>query len=170
MQHPLLSLLFFPAKSAVHQLCAEFRKVRGRLSVWKTIQESKDPSTFTVISKTRQHCWPDRQQAARHLPHGNCIYRSSTAASVIIGLILVTSWHLCYKARLFWSAKGRTGGCCGAFATSLWLMKAGTRAILTMYFGPHNIPSTMNVQFRKELSGGPHLECSPVDRIETATK
>ena len=170
--YAILAVSFLSEGSALFVSLREFRRCQGRLSVWRTIQESKDPSTFTVI-------FEDTAALLGLITAGLGIYLSQAlkipqldgAASVLIGLILATvALLLVMKSKTLLVGEGADRFVLRDIRQLALLDEAVERVgyPLTMYFGPHNILLTMNVQFRKDLSGA-SIEKS-VDRIEAAIR
>lgn len=150
----------------------EFRESTGHQPMLRAIQQSKDPSIFTVLF----------EDAAALL--GLLIalvgiflsqhfgwHRADGIASVVIGLLLISVAVLLIikcKALLIGEAADKP---------TLDAIRSIARADpdveragypFTMYFGPHTILLTMNVQFRKALQGS-EIEAA-IDRIEATIR
>jgi cation diffusion facilitator family transporter len=141
----------------------EFRRVQGRRSLWKAIQSSKDPSTFTVLME-------DSAALAGIVAAFLGIYLSHAldnpyldgAASVVIGLILAAvAVVLVYESRGLLIGEGvdrEMLASVRAIAESDPCVERARR-LLTTYFGPDSVLLNMDIQFR------PHL---PLDEVEAA--
>ena len=149
-----------------------FRAERGNQPLLQAIRASKDPSGFTVI-------FEDVAALAGLMTAFVGIFlgrnfgweRADGVASVLIGLLLVfVAVLLIIKCRALIVGEG-------ADAPTLRLMRTLAMSDpdveqagypFTMYFGPHTILLTMNIQFRKGLSGS--IIEAAIDRIEARIK
>jgi cation diffusion facilitator family transporter len=150
----------------------EFREAIGDQPMFEAIRSSKDPSIFTVIF----------EDAAAllglliallgiFLSHQLGWQRADGIASIAIGILLISvAVLLIAKCKALLIGEG-------ADRETLHAIRAIAQADpdvervgypFTMYFGPHAILLTMNLQFRKALVGG-EIEAS-TDRIESAIR
>lgn len=170
--YAILAIAFVSEGTALHISLRKFRKLQGRLSVWKAIRESKDPSTFTVIFEdTAALVGLSAALIGIFLSRVLHVPELDGAASVLIGFILVlVSLLLVVKSKTLLVGEGADRRVLRSIRNIALIDEAVERTgyPLTMYFGPHNILLTMNVQFRRELSGA-SIEQS-VDRIESAIR
>jgi divalent metal cation (Fe/Co/Zn/Cd) transporter len=135
----------------------QFQAVKGQHSIWQAIRASKDPTTFTVLFEDSAAMLGLIAAAVGiFLGHRFENPYFDGAASIVIGLILAA-------VALFigYESKGLLVGEGADFAT-LQSIKSIAQADpkiakverpLTMYFGPHTVLLTMDVQFRNDLSG-----------------
>jgi cation diffusion facilitator family transporter len=146
----------------------EFARVKGRRGFWQTIRESKDPIIYTVI-------FEDSAALAGLLAAfagvflteqtGNPVYDGS--ASIIIGLLLAgVAVFLANESKGLLIGEGadrRT-------LTEIRRLAESDEAVehvrrpLTMYFGPHTILLTMEIQFKPTIAARGIEDA--VDRIE----
>jgi len=170
--YSILALSFLFEGSALFISLREFRHVQGRMSVWHAIRHSKDPSTFTVIFEDTAALLGLFAAAAgiglAQLLH---FQELDGAASILIGAILFgVALLLIIKSKALLVGEGADRGVLRSIRR-IALADQGVERVgypLTMYFGPRNLLLTMNIQFRKELSGGSIEES--VDRIEAAIR
>ena len=170
--YAILALSFLFEGTALFISLKEFRKVQGGLSVWKAIQKSKDPSTFTVI-------FEDTAAVLGLIAATLGIFLSAAlhrplldgVASIVIGVILIAvALLLIMESKALLVGEGADRQVLRSIR-SLALSDEAVERVgypLTMYFGPHSILLTMNVQFRQGLSGTVIEES--VDRIEAAIR
>jgi cation diffusion facilitator family transporter len=157
---------------SLHVGLQEFQTAEGVRASWKAIHASKNPSTFTVI-------FEDIAALAGLLAAliGTVLdqalgwRRADGIASILIGTLLMTVALL-----LIVESKALLVGE-GADANTLMEIRALTQSQpgvelagypMTMFFGPHNVLLTMNVQFSQSLSRDGIEEA--VDRIEGAIR
>jgi divalent metal cation (Fe/Co/Zn/Cd) transporter len=146
--------------------------VQGRGSMWSAIRASKDPSLFTVIFEDSAALLGLLFAFFGVL--GGQIFKVpwlDGAASLGVGLLLMgVAVLLARESKALLVGEG---------ADRQMLIRirelAGTDTAvervgypLTMYFGPHNVLLTMNVQFRKGLSSAEVEQA--IDRIEAAVR
>jgi cation diffusion facilitator family transporter len=155
-------------KVALH----EFRTVQGGQSLFRAIQSSKDPSTFTVLIE-------DAAALAGIVAAFLGIYLGHTldnpyldgVASIAIGLILATvAILLVYESRGLLIGEGvdrETLASVRAIAEAEPSVEKARR-LLTSYFGPASVLLNMDLQFREDLPSG-EVEAA-VDRIERAIR
>ena len=170
--YAILALSFLFEGTALFISLKEFRKVQGGLSVWKAIQKSKDPSTFTVI-------FEDTAAVLGLIAATLGIFLSSAlhrpqldgVASIVIGVILIAvALLLIMESKALLVGEGADRQVLRSIR-NLALSDSAVERVgypLTMYFGPHSILLTMNVQFRQGLSSNVIEES--VDRIEAAIR
>jgi cation diffusion facilitator family transporter len=146
----------------------EFARVQGRRGFWQTIRESKDPTIYTVI-------FEDSAALAGLLTAlvgvflteqtGNPVYDGS--ASIIIGLLLAgVAVFLANESKGLLIGEGadrRTLTEIRRLAESDEAVE-DVRRPLTMYFGPHTILLTMEIQFKPTIAARGIEDA--VDRIE----
>lgn len=133
-----------------------FREVKGTNSTWREIRSTKDPTTFVVLF----------EDAAAllglvvafvgiYLGHRFDNPYFDGGASLVIGVLLMT-----VASFLAYESKGLLIGE-GANAETLENIRAVAEAdsaieqvrnLLTMYFGPHTVLLTMEVEFAGQLS------------------
>ncbi|MCL4854181.1 MAG: cation diffusion facilitator family transporter [Bryobacteraceae bacterium] len=150
----------------------QFRRATGGGPIWESVRRSKDPSTFAVL-------FEDAAALLGLIAAFVGVYvghlledsRFDGIASITIGLILVAT-----AALLGRECKGLLIGE-GADPEELRAIRATLEAdhaidkvykLLTMYFGPHTVLLTTEVEFRDGLSGQEVEEA--VDRIEKAIR
>jgi cation diffusion facilitator family transporter len=150
----------------------EFQAVKGQHSIWQAIRASKDPTTFTVLFEDSAAMLGLIAAAVGiFLGHRFENPYFDGAASIVIGLILAA-------VALFigYESKGLLVGE-GADPATLQSIKriaesdpkiARVERPLTMYFGPHTVLLTMDVQFRNDLSGADRD--ATVKRLEQAIR
>jgi cation diffusion facilitator family transporter len=150
----------------------EFRASSGQQPMFQAIQMSKDPSVFTVI-------FEDAAALLGLLIALLGIFLSQHfgwqqadgIASVVIGLLLISvAVLLIMKCKILLIGEGVDRSTLHAIRSIAQADSDVEQAgyPFTMYFGPHTILLTMNVQFRKALQGG-GIEAA-VDRIEAAIR
>jgi cation diffusion facilitator family transporter len=150
----------------------EFQAVKGEHSIWQAIRASKDPTTFTVLFEDSAAMLGLIAAAVGiFLGHRFENPYFDGAASIVIGLILA-------GVALFigYESKGLLVGE-GADPATLQSIKriaesdpkiARVERPLTMYFGPHTVLLTMDVQLRNDLSGADRD--ATVKRLEQAIR
>jgi cation diffusion facilitator family transporter len=155
-------------KVALH----EFRTVQGGQTLFRAIQSSKDPSTFTVLIE-------DAAALGGIVAAFLGIYLGHTldnlyldgSASIAIGLILATvAILLVYESRGLLIGEGldkQTLASVRAIAEAEPCVEKARR-LLTSYFGPASVLLNMDLQFREDLPSG-EVEAA-VDRIERAIR
>jgi len=151
---------------------SEFRAASGKGPLLAAVQESKDPTTFTVL-------FEDAAALAGIVAAFLGIFLShwlgnpylDGAASVVIGVILVAvATVLVYESRGLLIGEGVNA----SGRASILAIATGdpcverVRRLLTMYFGPDNVLLNMDIQFRQGLSAD-DVETA-VDRIEKAIR
>jgi cation diffusion facilitator family transporter len=150
----------------------EFHEATGGAPLLAAIRASKDPSTFTVIFEDAAALLGlFTALTGIFLSHTLGWLRADGIASIIIGLLLiVVAVLLITKCKTLLVGEG-------ADSSTLRTIRLLTQADpeveqvgypFTMYFGPHMILLTMNVQFRKGLNGE-GIEAATA-RIEAAVR
>jgi len=135
----------------------QFQALKGEESTWQAIRRSKDPTTFTVLFEDAAAMLGlIAATVGIFLGHQFNNPYFDGAASIVIGLILATvAFFIGYES------KGLLVGE-GADAATLQSIKklaesdptvTNVERPLTMYFGPHTVLLTMDVEFRDNLSG-----------------
>jgi cation diffusion facilitator family transporter len=132
-------------------------KGKTRMSLWKTVHTSKDPSTFTVLVE-------DGAALTGLVIAGIGIYCShwfdmpvlDGVASVVIGFLLAgVATLLVYESRDLLIGEGVNR----EVAETIRKIACEDKAVanvsqpLTMYFGPDNALLTLDVEFRKCIAG-----------------
>ena len=150
----------------------EFRAETGNAPIFRAIHQSKDPSIFTVLFEdTAALLGLITAFLGILLSHSLGWLRADGIASVLIGLILLTVATL-----LIVESKGLLVGE-GADRRTLHTIRTLASADpdveevaypFTMYFGPHAVLLTMNVQFRPNLPANA-IEAA-IHRIEHAIR
>ena len=150
----------------------EFRAETGNAPIVHAIHQSKDPSVFTVVFEdTAALLGLITAFLGILLSHSLGWLRADGIASIVIGLILLTVATL-----LIVESKGLLVGE-GADRRTLHTIRTLASADpdvdqvaypFTMYFGPHAVLLTMNVQFRRDLPANA-IE-SAIHRIEHAIR
>ncbi len=168
----ILALSFLFEGAALFISLREFRKVQGKLSIWAAIRKSKDPSTFTVIFEdTAALLGLAAAFAGIFLSRLLNQPRLDGAASVLIGLLLFTvALLLVVESKALLVGEGADRAVLRS-VRDLALADSSVERVgypLTMYFGPHNLLLTMDVQFRKGLASG--LVEQSVNRIESSIR
>ncbi len=133
-----------------------FRREKGAHNIWRSIQRSKDPTTYTVLFEDSAAILGlIVALAAVFSAHQlNAIYLDATA-SVVIGVILAVVAIL-----LAYESKGLLVGEAVDPETLESIKRVAeadprveqVKNALTMYFGPRTILLAMDLQFRKDLS------------------
>jgi cation diffusion facilitator family transporter len=135
----------------------QFQALKGEESTWQAIRTSKDPTTFTVLFEDAA-AMLGLIAAALGIFLGHQFNNPyfDGAASIVIGLILAAvAFFIGYES------KGLLVGE-GADPATLRSIKqlaqsdptvTNVERSLTMYFGPHTVLLTMDVEFRDNLSG-----------------
>jgi cation diffusion facilitator family transporter len=170
--YAVLAISFLFEGLALRTSLREFRKFQGRRSVWGAIQESKDPSLFTVIFEDSAALLGLVFAFLGVL--GGQIFGFpwlDGAASVAVGLLLMgVAVLLARESKALLVGEGADR----QTLIRIRELAAADTAVervgypLTMYFGPHNVLLTMNVQFRKGLSSAEVEQA--VDRIEASVR
>src|SRR5687768_12384540 len=146
----------------------QFQAIKGEQSIWQAIRTSKDPTTFTVLFEDAAAMLGLIAAAAGiFLAHQFNNPYFDGVASIVIGLILTTvAYFIGYESKGLLIGEGadrETLQSIEVLAESDPAIKAVERP-LTMYFGPHTVLLTMDVQFREGLSGTERD--SAVERLE----
>ena len=135
----------------------QFQALKGEESTWQAIRRSKDPTTFTVLFEDAAAMLGlIAATVGIFLGHQFNNPYFDGAASIVIGVILATvAFFIGYES------KGLLVGE-GADPATLQSIKklaesdptvTNVERPLTMYFGPHTVLLTMDVEFRDNLSG-----------------
>ncbi|WP_263382441.1 cation diffusion facilitator family transporter [Granulicella arctica] len=150
----------------------EFREASGNRPLLEAIKASKDPSIFTVIFEdTAAILGLLTAFIGIFLSHTFGWQQADGIASIIIGLLLiVVAVLLIAKCKTLLVGEGADT----ATLRRIRLLAQADPDVekvgypFTMYFGPHAILLTMNLQFRPGLTAQ-HIE-QAVHRIETAVQ
>ncbi len=146
----------------------ELNQIRGDMSIWQAVRESKDPTVITVL-------FEDGAALAGILVAFVGVFLGSTfgwhwadgAASILIGVILTAvAMLLAAETKDLLVGEGANPK---ILASIRALIAADANIVamerpLTMYFGPHNALLAMNVEFRAGLTAQQAEET--IDRIE----
>jgi len=135
----------------------QFQAIKGEQGTWQAIRTSKDPTTFTVLFEDAAAMLGLIAAAAGiFLAHQFNNPYFDGAASIVIGLILTSvAYFIGYESKGLLIGEGAdpaTLQSIEGLAESDSAIKNVERP-LTMYFGPHTVLLTMDVQFRQGLSG-----------------
>ncbi|MGH7874589.1 MAG: cation diffusion facilitator family transporter [Candidatus Binatia bacterium] len=135
----------------------QFQAIKGEESTWEAIRTSKGPTTFTVLFEDAAAMLGLIAAAVGiFLGHQFENPYFDGAASIVIGLILTTvACFIGYESKGLLIGEGANLEILQSIevlAESDPAIKAVERP-LTMYFGPHTVLLTMDVQFREGLSG-----------------
>jgi cation diffusion facilitator family transporter len=150
----------------------EFQIAEGVRASWKAIHASKNPSTFTVIFEdTAAIAGLLSALTGTALDQSLGWHLADGIASIFIGtLLMMVALLLILESKALLIGEG-------ADANTLMQIRSLTQAQpgvelagypMTMFFGPHNVLLTMNVQFSKSLSRDGIEQA--VDRIEGAIR
>jgi cation diffusion facilitator family transporter len=146
----------------------QFKKTMGKQGIFQTIHTSKDPTIFTVL-------FEDSAAILGLIAAFLGVFLShqfdnpyfDSAASIAIGLILAsTAAYLAYETKGLLVGEGadpKTLESIRAIAESEPRIQR-VRNPLTMYFGPHTVLLTMDVQFKKGLTATDLAEA--IERLE----
>ncbi|CAN5737552.1 cation diffusion facilitator family transporter [soil metagenome] len=150
----------------------EFKLAHPGLTIMQGIKVSKDPSGFTVIYEDAAALMGlITALVGIFLSHTFGWLRADGIASVVIGSLLIgVAVLLIVKCKTLLIGESGDDGMLqtirGLAQADPDIDKAGYP--FTMYFGPHTVLLTMNVQFRKGLAAS-ETEAS-IDRVETAIR
>jgi cation diffusion facilitator family transporter len=145
-----------------------FQGERGKLTVWQSIDTSKDPTTYTVL-------FEDSAALLGLLVALAGVFFAHTldnpyfdgAASILIGIILAAvAVVLAYESKSLIVGEAvdpETLKHIRRLAESDSRVE-GVKNALTMYFGPHTILLAMDLRFRSDLSAAEVEES--IDRLE----
>jgi cation diffusion facilitator family transporter len=150
----------------------EFQALKGEESTWQAIRTSKDPTTFTVLFEDAAAMLGLFAAAVGiFLGHQFNNPYLDGAASIVIGLILTAvAFFIGYESKGLLIGEGADP----AVLRSIKRLAASDPKIisverpLTMYFGPHTVLLTMDVQFHNDLSGSERD--AAVQRLEQAIR
>lgn len=168
----ILALAFVFEGSSLLLAIAQFRQGQAQASIWSAIHRSKDPSTFTIIFED--------SAAVVGLTFAflglllRQVFGWSAAdggASIAIGvLLMVVALLLVGESRALLVGEGADRNTLRRIRQLALADPAVERAgyPMTMYFGPHNVLLTMDIQFGKGLSGTSIEQA--VDRVEAAIR
>ncbi|MCC7341894.1 MAG: cation transporter [Bryobacterales bacterium] len=146
----------------------ELNQIRGDMSIWQAVRESKDPTVITVL-------FEDSAALAGIVVAFIGVYLGSTFgwtwadgfASILIGVILtVVAGFLVVETKGLLVGEGANP----KMLTSIRALIAADENIvamdrpLTMYFGPHHALLVLNVEFKAGLT--PQQAEATIDRIE----
>ncbi|HJQ69443.1 MAG TPA: cation diffusion facilitator family transporter [Blastocatellia bacterium] len=146
----------------------EFRKTQGKMSVWKAVRASKDPTTFTVLFEDSA-AMLGLLVAFLGIFFGqrlNNPYLDGVAA-IIIGLILaVVAVLLAYESKGLLVGEGASRETIENICALAQADPGVERVMppLTMHFGPQEVLLNLDIKFCPGLSAE-EIEAS-VDRIE----
>lgn len=146
----------------------ELNQIRGDMSIWQAVRESKDPTVITVL-------FEDSAALAGIVVAFIGVYLGSTlgwtwadgSASILIGVILtVVAGFLVVETKGLLVGEGANPK---MLASIRALIAADENIVamdrpLTMYFGPHHALLVLNVEFKAGLT--PQQAESTIDRIE----
>jgi len=167
----LVLSLFFESYSFMVAFKA-FQSAKGDLSIWQSIETSKDPTTYTVL-------FEDSAALLGLIVAFVGVFFSQMldmayfdgAASILIGVILaVVAILLAYESKgllIGEAVDPETLKNIRRLAESDARVEA-VKNVLTMHFGPRTILLAMDLQFRNDLSAA-EVEDS-VDRLEEAVR
>jgi cation diffusion facilitator family transporter len=150
----------------------QFQALKGEESTWQAIRTSKDPTTFTVLFEDAAAMLGLIAAAVGiFLGHQFNNPYFDGAASIVIGLILTAvAFFIGYESKGLLVGEGADP----ATLQSIKRLAESEPTIttverpLTMYFGPHTVLLTMDVQFRNDLSGSERD--AAVQRLEQAIR
>ncbi|MGN6702497.1 MAG: cation diffusion facilitator family transporter [Burkholderiaceae bacterium] len=141
---------------------------KGDRSLLRALHVSKDPGTYTVVAEDAAALLGLAIAALGvYLSHRLQIPALDGAASIAIGVLLAAvATLLIYESRGLLIGEGVDREMAAAIREMTQEDQAVVSAAcpLTMYFGPDNILLTLDVQFRKGISGADLA--AAVDRIE----
>lgn len=142
------------------------------LSIWSAIHRSKDPSTFTIIFEDSAALVGLTIAFLGLLSHQLFGWESADgAASIAIGvLLMLVALLLVSESRALLVGEGADRATLRRIRQLALADPAVERAgyPMTMYFGPHNVLLTMDIQFGRNLSGTSIEQA--VDRVEAAIR
>jgi cation diffusion facilitator family transporter len=135
----------------------QFQALKGEESTWQAIRTSKDPTTFTVLFEDAAAMLGLIAAAVGiFLGHQFNNPYFDGAASIVIGLILATvAFFIGYESKGLLVGEGADPGTLQSIKKLAESDPTVTNVErpLTMYFGPHTVLLTMDVEFRDNLSG-----------------
>jgi cation diffusion facilitator family transporter len=135
----------------------QFQALKGEESTWQAIRTSKDPTTFTVLFEDAAAMLGLIAAAVGiFLGHQFNNPYFDGAASIVIGLILATvAFFIGYESKGLLVGEGADPGTLQSIKKLAESDPTITNVErpLTMYFGPHTVLLTMDVEFRDNLSG-----------------
>ncbi len=170
--YAILGIAFVFEASALRIALREFRAANPGRPVLQAIHASKDPSGFTTLFEDSAALLGlVAAFAGIFISHNFGIPQADGAASIVIGLILLTvAVLLIAESKALLVGEGADLATLRAIRALVQddpdVERAGYP--FTMYFGPHTVLLTMNVQFRRNLAGSA-IEAT-VDRVETAIR
>lgn len=177
ISNPLVNYLVLAVASlfecvALTLALKELNQIRGDMSIWQAVRESKDPTVITVL-------FEDGAALAGIVVAFLGVFFGSTfgwhwadgAASIFIGVIL-TAVAMLLAAETKGLLVGE-GANPKILASIRALIAADANIVamerpLTMYFGPHNALLALNVEFRTGLTAQQAEET--IDRIELSIR
>lgn len=177
ISNPLVNYLVLAVASlfecvALTLALKELNQIRGDMSIWQAVRESKDPTVITVL-------FEDGAALAGIVVAFLGVFFGSTfgwhwadgAASIFIGVIL-TAVAMLLAAETKGLLVGE-GANPKILASIRALIAADANIVamerpLTMYFGPHNALLALNVEFRAGLTAQQAEET--IDRIELSIR
>ena len=135
----------------------QFQALKGEESTWQAIRRSKDPTTFTVLFEDAAAMLGlIAATVGIFLGHQFNNPYFDGAASIVIGVILATvAFFIGYESKGLLVGEGADP----ATLQSIKKLAESAPTVtnverpLTMYFGPHTVLLTMDVEFRDNLSG-----------------
>ncbi|MBC7485510.1 MAG: cation transporter [Cytophagaceae bacterium] len=149
-----------------------FKKGNEDKSVWKAIQESKDPGTFAILFEDSADIL-GLFVAFLGVYFGHALQNPyiDGAASIVIGIILcTTSFFLAYETKGLLIGESADPEVLKQI-TALTLSDAAVDYVkppLTMHIGATNILLALGISFKKELSAEQVAEA--IDRIEVSIR
>jgi len=177
LEHPIWSYVVLAAAmcfegASLIVAVRSWRRLKGRGPTWRGIRASKDPTIFTVLFEDSAALL-GLTAALLGIFLGQRLHLPwlDGAASVVIGVILAVVAVL-----LAAESKGLLVGE-GADAHMIESIRrlveadpgvASVKALLTMYFGPHTVLLTMEVQFARGLSAAQVADT--IERLEAAIR
>ncbi|HET7392435.1 MAG TPA: cation diffusion facilitator family transporter [Candidatus Binatia bacterium] len=135
----------------------QFQALKGEESTWQAIRRSKDPTTFTVLFEDAAAMLGlIAATVGIFLGHQFNNPYFDGAASIVIGVILATvAFFIGYESKGLLVGEGADPATLQSIKKLAESAPTVTKVErpLTMYFGPHTVLLTMDVEFRNNLSG-----------------
>lgn len=135
----------------------QFQALKGEESTWQAIRRSKDPTTFTVLFEDAAAMLGlIAATVGIFLGHQFNNPYFDGAASIVIGVILATvAFFIGYESKGLLVGEGADPATLQSIKKLAESAPTVTKVErpLTMYFGPHTVLLTMDVEFRDNLSG-----------------
>lgn len=157
---------------SLHVGLREFRISEGVCASWRTIHASKNPSAFTVIFEDAAALFGLSVAFLGTLLDQTLHWHQADGiASIVIGSALtVVAVLLVTESKALLVGEGADLSTLRAIR-ELTQKQEGVALAgypLTMYFGPGSILLTMNIEFKRSMSGDAIQEC--IDRIEASVR